>query len=79
MNLLDIMTSKDLDRPGVLPDDAVDMRKEWVHEGAALFFMEEQAKSVRDLIGNLRCADDKKMSVLQRRLLLLLLHEVHEL
>jgi hypothetical protein len=63
MNLLDIMTSKDLDRPGVLPDDAVDMRKELVHEGAALFLMEEQAKSVRDLIGNLRCADEKKVAM----------------
>jgi hypothetical protein len=27
MDLLDIMTSKDLDHPGVLPDDAVDVRK----------------------------------------------------
>jgi hypothetical protein len=34
-----------------------------VHEGAAPFFMEEQAKSVRDLIGNLRRADEKKVAM----------------
>jgi len=49
-----------LDRPGVLPENAVEMREEWVREGAHLFLLEERAKSTRDLIGNMMYADERK-------------------
>ena len=63
LNILDVMVSKDLDRPGVLPDNAFEMRQEWVHEGAQLFLLEERAKSTRDLIGNIVCADERKVGM----------------
>jgi hypothetical protein len=63
LNVLDVMVSKDLDRPGVSPENAVEMREEWVREGAQLFLLEERAKSTRDLIGNIMYADERKVSM----------------
>jgi len=63
LNILDIVVSKDLDRPGVLPDNAFQMRQEWVHEGAELFLLEERAKSTRDLIGSVMYADERKLGM----------------
>jgi hypothetical protein len=57
------MVSKDLDRPGVLPENAVEMREEWVREGAHLFLLEERAKSTRDLIGNIMYTDERKVAM----------------
>ena len=67
LNILDVMVSKDLDRPGVLPDKSIEMRQEWVHEGAQLFLLEERAKSTRDLIGNILYADERKVGLAVHR------------
>jgi hypothetical protein len=63
LNILDVMASKDLDRPGALPENAVEMREEWVREGAQLFLLEERAKSTRDLIGNIMYTNERKVAM----------------
>jgi hypothetical protein len=67
LNILDVMVSKDLDRPGLIPENAVEMRGEWVREGAQLFLLEERAKSTRDLIGNITHTDEGKVATTVHR------------
>jgi hypothetical protein len=62
LSTLDVMASKDLDRPGVLPENAVKMRGEWVREGAQLFLL-ERAKSTRGFVGNIMHADERKVGM----------------